>query len=202
MFAPCSRARLPPRVSSSSAAPPRPSACCALPDAASMAATWTASDDVRTWTFELDTEATFDDGTPITAADVELSLERVVSLGSSSLTASRLDTVEGYQAFLDAGGRLAEADLAGIEATGEATVEIRLSRPEEVVPLVARLRGIPGVETVEAWGYTPTAPTRPGEVDVVRTYPDGGHGAFALRAPPATTRTRRIGSARPSLAAS
>ena len=67
-------------------------------------------------------------------------------------------------------------------------LEIRLSRSEEVAPLVARLRGIPGVQAVEAWGYTPTAPTRPGEVDVVRTYPDGGHGAFALRAPPPTTR--------------
>src|SRR6266540_7171509 len=67
-------------------------------------------------------------------------------------------------------------------------LEIRLSRPEEIAPLMARLRGIPGVQAVEAWGYAPTAPTRPGAIDVVRTYPDGGHGAFALRAPPATTR--------------
>jgi putative ABC transport system permease protein len=67
-------------------------------------------------------------------------------------------------------------------------LEIRLSRPEEIAPLVARLRAIPRVQEVEAWGYTPTAPTQPGEIDVVRTYPDGGHGAFALRAPPATTR--------------
>jgi putative ABC transport system permease protein len=68
------------------------------------------------------------------------------------------------------------------------TMEIRLSQPEEIVPLVARLRAIPGVQTVEAWGYSPTTQTRPGEIDVVRTYPDGGHGAFALRAPPADTR--------------
>ena len=67
-------------------------------------------------------------------------------------------------------------------------MEIRLSRPEEVATLIARLRSIPGVRDVEAWGYTSTAPTQPGAIDVVRTYPDGGHGAFALRAPPATTR--------------
>src|SRR6266508_2114502 len=67
-------------------------------------------------------------------------------------------------------------------------MEIRLSRPEEVATLIARLRSIPGVRDVEAWGYTSTAPTQPGAIDVVRTYPHGGHGAFALRAPPATTR--------------
>jgi putative ABC transport system permease protein len=73
-------------------------------------------------------------------------------------------------------------------AARQYNLEIRLSRPEEIAPLVARLRAIPGVQEVEAWGYSPTSPTRPGEVDVVRTYPDGGHGAFALRAPPPTTR--------------
>ena len=67
-------------------------------------------------------------------------------------------------------------------------MEIRLTRPEEIAPLVARLRVIPDVQEVEAWGYTPTARSQPGAIDVVRTYPDGGHGAFTLHAPPATTR--------------
>jgi len=67
-------------------------------------------------------------------------------------------------------------------------MEIRLSQPEEIAPLIARLRAIPGAQTVEAWGYSPTTRTQPGVIDVVRTYPDGGHGAFALRAPPADTR--------------
>jgi oligopeptide transport system substrate-binding protein len=102
--------------------------------APAVASSWAASDDVRTWTFELDSDRTFSDGSPVTAAHVELSLERVVSLGSASLTASRLDTVEGYQAFLDAGGRLTEADLTGIEAVDEATVEIRLTRPMASLP--------------------------------------------------------------------
>ncbi len=68
------------------------------------------------------------------------------------------------------------------------TMEIRLSQPQEIAPLIARLRAIPGVQTVEAWGYSPTTRSQPGVIDVVRTYPDGGHGAFALRAPPADTR--------------
>ena len=119
-----------------------------------VAADWTASDDVQTWTFELDGERAFDDGSPITAADVELSLERVVSLGSASLTASRLDSVEGYQEFLDAGGGLAEADLAGIEATDDATVEVRLTRPMASLPelLAAPAYGIVAERPAEGDG--------------------------------------------------
>jgi ABC-type transport system substrate-binding protein len=124
---------------------------------AAVAASWSATDDVRTWTFELDGDLAFDDGSPITAEDVERSLERVVSLGSASLTASRLDTVEGYQAFLDAGGRLADADLAGIEATGDATVEIRLTRPMASLPelLAAPAYGIVGERPAEGDGAEP-----------------------------------------------
>lgn len=99
-----------------------------------VALRWTASDDVRTWTFELDPDRTFADGTPITAADVEASLERVVSLGPTSLPASRLDLVEGYDDYLDAGGRDEGADLAGIDATDDATVVVRLARPMASLP--------------------------------------------------------------------
>jgi oligopeptide transport system substrate-binding protein len=133
-----------------------------------VAASWTASGDVRTWTFELDPERTFDDGSPITAADVELSLERVVSLGSASLTASRLDTVEGYQAFLDAGGRLADADLEGIEATGDATVEIRLARP---------MASLPELLAAPAYGIVAE---RPDEGDGAQLLPLSGSGPFVL----------------------
>lgn len=66
-------------------------------------------------------------------------------------------------------------------------LEIRLNRPEEAAPLVARIGAVPGVRTVEVWGYAPTGLAQPGVLDIVRTYPDGGHGSFTLRAPPATT---------------
>lgn len=115
-----------------------------------MAAGWTAADDATTWTFELDADRSFSDGSPVSATDVELSLERVVSLGAASLTASRLDAVEGYEAFLEAGGVDADADLAGIEALDERTVEIRLTRPMASLPelLAAPAYGIASADAL------------------------------------------------------
>jgi putative ABC transport system permease protein len=43
------------------------------------------------------------------------------------------------------------------------------------------------VRAVEAWSVLPTAATRPGEVPIVRTYPDRGHAAFNLVAVPRDT---------------
>lgn len=45
--------------------------------------------------------------------------------------------------------------------------------------LAERLRQVPGVRRIEEWGYAPTSAS-----DVVTTYPDGGHGSFALRGVP------------------
>lgn len=63
-------------------------------------------------------------------------------------------------------------------------VEIRLNAPAEVSE---QLRRVPGVRTLEAWGYSQTALFRPDHVDVVRTYPDGSHGSLALVGPPPRT---------------
>lgn len=46
---------------------------------------------------------------------------------------------------------------------------------------------MPGVRTVEAWGYSPSAIARPGAIDLVRTYPDRAHGSLAMLAPPPAT---------------
>lgn len=63
-------------------------------------------------------------------------------------------------------------------------VEIRLDTPATDA---ARLKELPGIRTLEAWGYSRTALYKPGEIDVVRSYPDGSHGSFALMAPPPET---------------
>lgn len=63
-------------------------------------------------------------------------------------------------------------------------VEVRLNAPAKIVE---RLRQVGGVRKVEAWGYSRTALWRPGQVDVVRTYPDGSHGSLAIMGPPAAT---------------
>lgn len=63
-------------------------------------------------------------------------------------------------------------------------VEVRLDAPAAVVNVV---RTIEGVGRVEAWGRKGTAVWRAGQVDVVRTYPDGSHGSLTLVAPPVGT---------------
>jgi putative ABC transport system permease protein len=62
--------------------------------------------------------------------------------------------------------------------------EIRLSRPENEATVKAIIGAVPGVEKVEIWNRTPAAVNRSDGLDIVRTYPDGGHGSFSLRSAP------------------
>jgi len=99
-----------------------------------IAESWQSPDGGTTWTFTLDPDARFSDGRAVSAADAELSLERVVAAGSASLVASRLDAVAGFGDFIAAGGQAANADLAGIRAADAATLEITLTRPMASLP--------------------------------------------------------------------
>jgi putative ABC transport system permease protein len=80
-----------------------------------------------------------------------------------------------------------ERNIAKVYQTRHYDVEVRFH--EAQAPAVAKsVRAEPGVTLVEAWGYSPTAFAKPGQVDVVRTYPDRGHASFAIMAPPPDTR--------------
>jgi len=59
-------------------------------------------------------------------------------------------------------------------------VEIRLHAPEREAALRAALRDVPGLRLLEMWDFSTTAVAKPDQVDVVQTYPDGGHGSFVL----------------------
>jgi putative ABC transport system permease protein len=63
-------------------------------------------------------------------------------------------------------------------------LEVRLNSPEPEAEIAAFVSSVPGVERVEAWNVTPAALYRPDMLDIVRTYPDGGHGSFSLRSVP------------------
>jgi putative ABC transport system permease protein len=66
-------------------------------------------------------------------------------------------------------------------------VQIKLNEPEREDALRSALQNVRGIAKVETWGYSETTPAQPGMVDIVRTYPDGGHGSFVmLGAPPET----------------
>ncbi len=67
-------------------------------------------------------------------------------------------------------------------------LEIRLNSPQPEQTVFSAVASIPGVQQVEAWNLMPTAVDRSDGLDIVRTYPDGGHGSFMLRsAPPEST---------------
>jgi putative ABC transport system permease protein len=83
---------------------------------------------------------------------------------------------------------------AGWERTLEEAVqdrrydaEIRFNRFESLARVQTVLKNVPGIQQVESWNRTPAAVTRPDHLEVLRTYPDGGHGSFMLRSTPANS---------------
>lgn len=60
-----------------------------------LATDWSSNDEQTEFTFELDPDATFADGAPVTSADVKFSWERLKGLaGSASYLASTIETIE------------------------------------------------------------------------------------------------------------
>lgn len=89
-----------------------------------LAESWTVSDDLLTWTFELG-ENTFGSGDPITATDVVESLNAIARRGIDSLSGPNLAVVAGYDEVASG-----EADaMRGVVATNESTVTISLTTP-------------------------------------------------------------------------
>jgi putative ABC transport system permease protein len=61
--------------------------------------------------------------------------------------------------------------------------EVQLTEPVPAGPALAAIRAVPGVTAVEPVLSVTATPADPsGRVEVQRTYPDGGHGSFALTA--------------------
>jgi putative ABC transport system permease protein len=83
-----------------------------------------------------------------------------------------------------------DANVAKVYATRSYDVEVTLADPAPPA-LVESVRELPGVRAAEGWGWAPAAFTRPGELDVSRSYPDRGHGTFvAMGVPPGTPLVR------------
>jgi putative ABC transport system permease protein len=76
-----------------------------------------------------------------------------------------------------------ERNLDKMRETRFYDVEVKLEEAEPHA-VAAGVRALPGVRIVESWGHSPAAIARPGRIDVVRTYPDRGHGSLAVLAPP------------------
>lgn len=79
-----------------------------------------------------------------------------------------------------------DANVAKVYETRSYDVEVVLAAPTSR-GAVERLRELPGVGAAEGWQYAAAAYTRPGEIDVSRTYPDRGHGSFVAMGIPRET---------------
>ena len=113
-----------------------------LKPAAGLARSFEANAEQTVFTFQLAPGARFDDDTPVTAADVKFTLERIARKGSASPLAVHLESVTGYAAYHTAG---TAPGLAGVETPDPATVVIRLDRPFSSFPAVL---GHPGFGVV------------------------------------------------------
>lgn len=66
--------------------------------------------------------------------------------------------------------------------------EIRLARLESSRQMIDLLSGLPGVKTVEPWGYASVSRRQNDGFEIAHTYPDGGHGSLTLKGVPPQSR--------------
>jgi oligopeptide transport system substrate-binding protein len=90
------------------------------------AAAWTLSEDGLVYTFTLEPENRWSDGTSLTAHDFVFAFRRLVDPKTAAVSASSIDAVANAEAIV--AGNLPVADL-GIRAIDDLTLEITLTRP-------------------------------------------------------------------------
>jgi peptide/nickel transport system substrate-binding protein/oligopeptide transport system substrate-binding protein len=95
-----------------------------------LAAAWEVNPEQTVFTFLLAEGATFHDGTPVTAADVKFTLERIAAKDSDSPLLAQLEAVTGFGAYRDGSA----PDLAGVETPAVKLVVVRLDRPVATFP--------------------------------------------------------------------
>ncbi len=87
-----------------------------------LASEWTPNDDASEWTFKLNPAAKFSDGSPVTAADVVASIERLINPDNKSNSLSAFST-----------GKLSPG---GVTASDDATVVFKLNGPMGNFPYI------------------------------------------------------------------
>ena len=127
----------------------------------SLAESFTASDDQLHWDFTLRADATFSDGTAVTAADVKATLERIARKDSGSSVSDLLELVAGYSAVAVDGST---TDLAGVVVTSPTVLRIDLSAPWSVLPsaLANPAFGVLPKALIDAGGEFPATPVTSG----------------------------------------
>jgi putative ABC transport system permease protein len=106
-----------------------------------------------------------------------LALTLVLLAAGGALFTTGLNTSSAWQGWVDDGLARRAYDA-----------QIDLAGPASAPAITDALRTVPGVSAVETLTTLPATPAGSGLAEVQRTYPDGGHGRFAVTALPAGTR--------------
>jgi ABC-type transport system substrate-binding protein len=93
---------------------------------ASLAESWTLTDEGQTYTFRLRDGLQFSDGTDLTSADVRRSWLRIIDPSTGALAPDVLNIIDGAAAWRAGAG--SQADV-GIETPDPRTVVVRLAHP-------------------------------------------------------------------------
>ena len=114
-----------------------------------LAESWTISDDLKTYTFSLQPDLKFSDGSPVTASDFKWSWERALAIGSDR-------AVNAFSGISGAADILAATatELAGLVAVDDQTLRVDLSEPD---PYFLAKAASPAAfvlkrDNVEQWG--------------------------------------------------
>ena len=91
-----------------------------------FARSWEISDDNLTYTFHLQEGVIFHDGAPVTAADVEFTIESVLAPGFLGQWRPRLANIVGADAFTDGSADHVE----GVTVHDDHTISITLAKPD------------------------------------------------------------------------
>jgi ABC-type transport system substrate-binding protein len=102
------------------------------PAVPALAVSWEPDAAQTVWRFHLDPAARFASGRPVLAADVVASLEHVIAAGDASPAALRLESVQGFRAYLDG----TAPAVSGLRRVDDLTVDIVLDRPLAQLPVL------------------------------------------------------------------
>ncbi len=131
------------------------------------------SDDATVYTFKLHDNATFNDGTPLTSADVVFTIERAVDARTGSIWKGRFINIKGAKEFSDQSAKT----IAGVEAPDDHTVVITLATPDSAfLPVLADYTGLGILPKHKLEGVTPEAMID----DPFNLAPSAGAGAYSF----------------------
>jgi oligopeptide transport system substrate-binding protein len=171
-----------------------------------LAKSWTISEDGKTYTFYLRTNAVWSAGEPITSADVVWSWFRALSPATAGDYAGQLFCIKGAEDYYN--GKLTDRAQVGVRALDAHTVRVELNSPLAFFPELCSFPTLAVVprQTIEQYGdrwlhatadqrcFQPGAWCVNDKVRLLRTYWDA-----ANTAPKSSTYCRSVPPTPPSI---